>query len=243
MDKSTFKEIKKLREAIKAHKKLGDIDMFARIKTIIAFLTKKSIEKIASYFDISTKTVRRWIRAYEKEGIDGLLIAPRSGRPPKLNEEELNKLKKMIEDDQERVWVARHVFILIATLFSVVYSIKYLPEVLKKIGLSFHKAVHYLIKRNEEKRSAWIQESLPKIYEEHIKQGWKIFFQDEVGFQTEGTLSYSWGPKGKKIIVKNKGRHGRANLIGAYEVGSGFFFIKQHYSELMLFDLNDSYVV
>ena len=60
-----------------------------------------------------------------------------------------------------------------------------------------------LFKGNDE----WIKEKLPEIYEEHIKNGWRIFYQDEVGFQTEGTLSYSWGEKGKPIPIKNKGRH------------------------------------
>ena len=109
-------------------------------------------------------------------------------------------------------------------MFSVCYSIKYIPELLKKVNLSFHKAVHYLIKKNEEKRSKWIKEKLPEIYKEHIDNGYRIFYQDEVGFQTEGTLAYSWGEKGKPIIINNKGRHGRVNLLGVFEVGTGEFF-------------------
>ena len=102
---------------------------------------------------------------------------------------------------------------------------------LKKIGLSFHKAIHYLIKKSEEKRSLWIKEKLPEIYEEHITNGWRIFYQDDVGFQTEGTLSYSWGEKGKPIEIKNQGRHGRVNLMGVYEVGSGEFFLYAYNNE------------
>jgi transposase len=226
MDVSRAKKIKELRKAIKEFKNSGDVDMVIRIKVIIAYLTNKPIDKIAEYFDVSTKTVRRWIKEYERDGIDGLLIKDRAGRPPKLNTNELNQLRVEIEKDQERVWVARHVYQLILMSFSVIYSVKYLPELLKKIGLSFHKAVHYLVKRNEEKRSEWIKDKLPKIYEDHIKEGWRIFFQDEVGFQTQGTLAYTWGPKGEDIVVKNYGRHGRVNLIGVYEVGSGEFFYK-----------------
>jgi putative transposase len=92
-----------------------------------------------------------------------------------------------------------------------------------KLGLSFHKAVHYLARRDSEKRRAWIQEHLPKIYQKHMKDGWRIFFQDEVGFQSEGTLSHTWGPKAKKTEIKNYGRHGRVNLIGAFELGTGVF--------------------
>ena len=119
-------------------------------------------------------------------------------------------------------------------MFSVVYSVKYLPELLRNIGLSFHKAIHYFVKRNEAKRAKWIKEKLPEIYAEHIKNGWRIFFQDEVGFQTEGTLAHSWGPIGQAIIVNHKGRHGRVNLMGVYEVGSGEFSTDLQISELML---------
>lgn len=100
----------------------------------------------------------------------------------------------------------------------------YLPEFLRKLGLNFHKAVHTLIERDNEKRKKWIQETILVLYADKIKQGWRIFFQDEVGFQTEGTLAYTWGLKGEKIEIKNYGRHGRVNLIGAFELGTGAFY-------------------
>lgn len=76
------------------------------------------------------------------------------------------------------------------------------------IGLSFHKAVHTLIQRDNEKRKKWIQETLLELYADKVAEGWRIFFQDEVGFQTEGTLAYTWGVKGEQIEIKNYGRHG-----------------------------------
>ena len=219
-------KIKALREKVKLFKKQKNINLVIRTKAIIAHLQGRTAKNIANYFDVSEKTIKRWIFAYNEQGIDGLSPKEKAGRPPKLNETELQALRSTIIADQERVWLARHVLGLIMIMFAVMYSVKYIPEILKKINLSFHKAVHYLVKKNEEKRSEWIKERLPKIYEEHIKQGWRIFFQDEVGFQTEGTLAYSWGEKGKSIVVKNKGRHGRVNLMGVYEVGSGEFFGK-----------------
>lgn len=226
MNETPAQKIQAMRKAIKTLKKSKDFEMVIRCKVIIAYLSGKPVKKIASYFDISEKTVGRWIAKYNDGGIEALGIKPRSGRPPKINTDQLMEVKKVIELDQERVWVARHVYSLIVMMFSIFYSVKYVPELLKRVGLSFHKAVHYLVKKNEEKRSEWIKEKLPAIYAEHIKQGWRIFYQDEVGFQTEGTLASSWGAIGKPIVVNNKGRHGRVNLIGVYEVGSGEFFYK-----------------
>ena len=219
-------EIQKIKEAIKKHTKSGDTKTVIRLKVILAYKTNKPRNKIAAYFDISIKSVNRWINRYNKGSIEALVDSNRSGRPPKLNKECLEKIKELIKADQERVWAARHVYFLIVSMFSVCYAVKYIPELLKKVGLSFHKAVHYLIKKNEEKRQTWIKEKLPEIYDEHVKNGWRIFYQDEVGFQTEGTLAYSWGPVGVPIVINNKGRHGRVNLMGVYEVGSGEFFYK-----------------
>jgi len=218
-------KIKALRQLLKAYKKSKNVDMVVRIKTIIAYLSGKPIIKIAEYFDVSEKTMKRWVVKYLTDGTDGLEIKERSGRPPKLDQQSLKEVISKVKEDHERVWVARHICGLILIMFSVIYSVKYLPALLTKMGLSFHKAVHYLVKRKEEKRAQWIKEKLPAIYAEHIKQGWRIFFQDEVGFQTEGTLAYTWGARGKAIIVNNKGRHGRVNLMGVYNQQFQYVYI------------------
>lgn len=217
---------KELRKLVKTYQQDKDVQMVLRLKVIIAYLTGKTAQSIAKYFDVSAKTIKRWIKAYETGGVEALQPKPKAGRTPKLNNEALQTLRNKIVSAKERVWVARHVYTLIIMMFSVIYSVKYIPELLKKINLSFHKATHYLIKKNEEKRAKWIQETLPEIYSEHIKDGWRVLFQDEVGFQTEGTLSYSWAPVGQAISINNKGRHGRVNLMGVYEVGSGDFFYR-----------------
>ncbi len=65
MDYSTKNKIKELRNAIKEFKKNGDVNMVtSEIKAIIAYLTNKPVEKIADYYDVSIRTVRRWIRDY-----------------------------------------------------------------------------------------------------------------------------------------------------------------------------------
>jgi transposase len=104
------------------------------------------------------------------------------------------------------------------------YAVKYLPQLLRRLGLSYHKAVHWLVKRDNEARRKWIQQTLPGLYADYQSAGWRIFYQDEVGFQTEGTLTYTWGPKGQKTEIENYGRHGRVNLLGVLELGTGLFY-------------------
>lgn len=64
---------------------------------------------------------------------------------------------------------------------------------------------------------------LPALFSQKIEKGWWIFYQDEVGFQTEGTLAATWGIRGQAVEVPTYGRHGRMNMIGAFELGTGLF--------------------
>ena len=181
------------------------VRLICRVKALIAYYKGNKIKTVANCFDVSEKTLKRWIKRFEAQGCESLEDKSRSGRPPKLSAEQLEELKKIIEEDNQRVWVARHVYILIVSTFSMVLSVRYIPELLRSIGLSFHKTVHYLAKRNNEKRNQWIQEKLPEIYKDKINAGWRVFYQDEVGFQTEGTLAYTWSSKGEKVEIQNFG--------------------------------------
>ncbi len=183
-----------------------------------------SVDVVAGCYDVSVRSLKEWIKRFENDGLDGLDDEERSGRPTKLPEEKLNELKEMIKEQNQRIWVARHVYEVLVITFGVMYSVKYIPQLLGKIGLSYHKAVHNLIKKDNEARRKWVQENLAEIYRKKVEEGWRIFYQDEVGFQTEGTLGYTWGPKGEKIEIPNYGRHGRMNLIGAFELGTGIFY-------------------
>jgi transposase len=220
---ANLNRIKMLRELKKKlSKNKAPAYIIIRIKILIAYYKGIASDKITQCFDITKRTLKRVVKQYEADGT--VEDRPRSGRPVRLPPEQAAELKKMITEQKKRVWTARHVYVLLASTFSIMYSVKYLPEVLKSLGLSFHKAVHFLIRRNSEARREWIQTKLPELYKKLAKEGWRIFFQDEVGFQTEGTLAHTWGEKGAKIEVENYGRHGRINLIGAVELGTGVFY-------------------
>jgi transposase len=216
---------KKIRQLKKAGVgKNGDLRTLVRLMALLAYYKGRPLEVVAQCFGVSIKSLKRWIGRYEGKGIGAVCDESRSGRPPKLPPEQQGEIKKIVEESNQRVWVARHLVALIQTLHGVLYSVGYLPQLLKKLGLSFHKAVASLVKRDSEKRRVWVRETLPEIYKKKIRDGWRIFYQDEAGFQTEGTLASTWGVRGRETAIANYGRHGRMNVIGAFELGTGQFY-------------------
>jgi len=215
-------KLAKLQEQYHQFKKKGDIRAVLRVKALKAYYRGQPAQRVAVCYDISLKTFKHWVKQFEAES--KVSDQPRTGRPRKLSLAQEQSLKEMISEQNQRVWTARHVYVLLITLFRVGYAVKYLPQVLQRLGMSYHKAMHWLVKRDNEARQTWLQQTLPALYADYVQAGWRILYQDEVGFQTEGTLSYTWGPKGQPTLIRNYGRHGRVNLIGAVELGTGHFF-------------------
>lgn len=52
----------------------------------------KSVQEIAELLDISEEPVRNWIHIFDEEGFEGLADDWRSGRPPKANEDYIERL-------------------------------------------------------------------------------------------------------------------------------------------------------
>lgn len=195
-----------------------------RAKALLAYYKGKSSKTIAEVLNLSERTLKRWIKKFESYGLDSLYDEEREGRPSTLNSEQEAELRQMITDQNQRVWTARHIHQWLVTTLGVCLSVKYLPQLLGRIGLSFHKTMYDLVKRDAAKRRQWIAEKLPEIYRRQVQEGWRVFYQDEVGFSREGTLAKSWGIKGAPNKIPNYGRGKRMNLIGVFEVGTGMFY-------------------
>ena len=141
--------LKQLKDDLKYYQSQKDIQMVMRITAIIAYEDGRNPNKIHMYLNASQKTIKRWIKRYLNSGVEGLKDLSRSDRPPKIDKEKLAEIGEVMKQDNQRVWVARHICCLIMSMLSVFYSVKYIPELMKEINYSFHKAIHYLVRKNE----------------------------------------------------------------------------------------------
>ena len=133
-----------------------------RIIAIIAVAGGDSITKVAELIQTSNETVRNWINAFLWSGIDSLSPNTSPGRPKTLTDSEVKKLKKMLEKRPEDFdlrggcWDAKKIRTLLLRCFGKKLSTKYIPELLRKIGLSFKKARVKAGKGNDFLRAKWI---------------------------------------------------------------------------------------
>ena len=65
-----------------------------RLHALLLISSGQSCQKVAALFGEDRRTVQRWIRRFETDGLDGLRDGEHVGRPTSLNERQWEKLRR-----------------------------------------------------------------------------------------------------------------------------------------------------
>jgi transposase len=90
--------------------------------------------------------VQLGLRSFAASGIRAFVPTVRRGRKSKLSKTQKSELYSMVEQDPQsqgfmgNVWNSAMIALLIEKAFGIAYAIKYIPQLLRSIGLSFQKA-------------------------------------------------------------------------------------------------------
>jgi len=123
----------------------------------------------------------------------------------------------------QKFWNCAMIAEVIYREFNVVYNLRYLSSLLKKIGLSYQKAAFESDHLDEEKREEWVKIKRPKILKEAKEKKAIILFGDEVSFAQWGSLARTWAPKGKQPKIKTTGKRKGLKIFGAIGFFDGSF--------------------
>jgi putative transposase len=85
----------------------------------------------------SHATVLKWTERFEEEGLEGLKDKPRSGKPPKIPKERMERIRKKVEGKD--FWTSKQVMELIYEEEGVLYSLRHVERLLHKWGYSLIK--------------------------------------------------------------------------------------------------------
>jgi transposase len=215
---STLKKVNALSIEFEEKRNLGGS---LRIVAIKARAAGDSIEKIADLVRTTGETVRNWISDFLQQGVKSFTPKISQGRPRSLTPREEKIIIKTLENPPSLVgfcggsWNAKKVRQFILDKFKKKFSKKYIPELLKKLGLTFKKARVQVRGKNEVLREQWIELVWPRIVETAELQDGHILFGDSAHFSIFGTAGYTWGPKNAECIVESTGSKKGLHIIGA----------------------------
>jgi transposase len=215
---STLKKVNTLAIEFEKNRNLGGS---LRIVAIKARAAGDSVDKIADLVRTTGETVRNWISDFLRQGVKSFIPKTSQGRPRSLTPQEEKIIIKTLERPPSSVgfcggsWNAKKIRQLIMDKFNKKFSKKYIPELLKKLGLTFKKARVQVRGKNEVLREQWIEMVWPKIIETAELQDGHILFGDSAHFSIFGTAGYTWGPKNAECIVESTGSKKGLHVIGA----------------------------
>ena len=210
----------------------GQLRLVKRIHALLAIVEGESVAEVAELLHLGEQTVRDYVCAFIRKGVDSLSYKRPSGRPPKLTKTQRKELADLITAGPEAAgytsacWSTPVICDLILTRFGVEYHPHYVCELLDELGFSFQKARFVSDHLDEAARQQWLTETWPEIRRVAQEKKAMILFGDEASFAQWGSLSYTWAPKGQQPTVKTSGKRKGYKVFGLIDFFSGRLFWK-----------------
>jgi len=209
----------------------GDFSVYIKCQALLLILEhQQSFEQVGGFLNRSSECIRLWFIAFATIGSESLKIKPPRGRQPKLTKDQLHSLREIISASpieagfSSGCWNSAMVLALIKKLFKISFSVKYLPELLHRIGLSYQKAKFLASKADATKRADWKTKIWPKILAKGKKDDAMILFVDEASFALWGSLGYTWALRGQQPEILTNGARKNLKVFGAIDFFTGRLF-------------------
>ena len=194
-----------------------------RCRAIAALIMGIDHDSVAELFGAGRRTLRRWILAFNEQGIDGLLDKKRSGRPRKISGDQVDKCLSVL--DQPEMAGQVH--------WTGVKFHGYLRNDLD-IEVGYSTVIRFLHEQDYRLKvpQPWPDrqdETLRKAFVERLKE-WlttedlDIWFCDEMGVEGDPRPRRRWDKKGERTRITKNGDHIRMNVTGMICPRTGEFY-------------------
>jgi transposase len=230
--KLTVAQREQLQTMLTIAQKLGKRQQVTRVLAILAFTEgcAHTANTVASVLQVSAEAVRQWVSLFLAGGPAGLAAKGRPGRRPRLTKTQKRKLYDLIVAGPSKAgfpgacWRSPMIQEWIHQKYQVSYSVYYIAQLLKNLGLSYQKARFVADAADPQKRQEWREKTWPAILQLAQEKKAYILFGDEASFPQWGTLTYTWAPRGQQPVVKTSGKRKGYKVFGLIDYFTGRFF-------------------
>jgi len=185
----------------------------SRLQAVKALIMGIDYLQVAELFLTTERSVRTWVAAFNRQGIDGLIDKPRPGRPRAIGTEHEDRLRDLIlRPTQAEIthWTAKkfHGYLREELQLEVGYSttVRWLHE--QNFRLKVPQP--WPDRQDESQRQAW----LVRLRELLADGQSDLWYMDEMGVEGDPRPRRRWAPIGHKARVSKNGDHLRMNVTG-----------------------------
>ncbi len=168
------------------------------MQAILWRLENKDYTEIAKRLNRTNDTITQWVKRRNREGYDGVIDKPRSGRPQTLSPSEE---KEIVDTVKESARITCKILrFKILNEFGKELTIGAINAMLHKHNLSWKKPRKKDYRQNEQERRQY-QKTLKKKTE-NLPPETMVWYLDEVFFGLDCILSYTWMPMWYRLFFQ-----------------------------------------
>lgn len=190
----------------------------ARAHAVLLSGERYRLQEIARLYQVSRQTVSRWLKAWDKKGLAGLVDQPRSGRPRKLS---AGQEEEVIETLKQEPRSIKRVLAEVGKRFGKKIGITTIRRLCKRAGLSWKRMRKSLKGKRDPKAFEESVERLAELLEREAKGEIDVYYFDESGFTLVPCVPYAWQPLGETIGLPTS-QSKRLNVLGFMNRDSEF---------------------
>lgn len=213
-------EIKNISELEKELKSQHQFIIKHKLETLLRISKKESVSQVAKDSGLTRRPIYNWIKAWNEHGIEGLKPIPHLGRPSKLSDTNLSKLKVILE--KVVFFTTAEAKKIIKEEFNIDFSLYWTSKILKnKLGFRFSKP-YLMDKRKPSNADEILKQNIEKTVIELQKQNINpkdvaIGFIDESSHQNRSNTARLWHSKNHNILKKDMTKL-QCSTIGFYAI-------------------------
>jgi len=194
------------------YKQERDRRIAERILCVILYAQGYDLKGIKRILLVGIRTLKKWIRTFVAQGIEGLRRWGYEGQGCQLSDEQWAEVEEELA--RKPYYRARDVAKFVKDRFGIEYSERGMQALLRREGYRHVKARLVPGKADAEKQREFIEKYL-KIKAELGPRD-RIYYVDATHPTHNVKISYVWTKKGHRMrILSNSGRK-RYNILGAY---------------------------
>jgi transposase len=188
-----------------------EVRIWRRLTAILWLDDGVTVEEVADRLGVCAKQVRKWEKTFRTQGLTGLCELHYKGRVSQISDTQIAELKLEIAKGQFRT--ARQIIEWIDRRFQVQYSESGVKELLKRIGVSYHKVSGFLWKADPVEQEEWLDDyrcdpvgpSIRRYFVDACHPVWGV-----------DMIYCCWLLVGQRYNVKVGCGRARLNILGAY---------------------------
>jgi len=170
-----------------------------------------TVDEVAARLDVGSKQIRRWLKIFQRQGLDGLCQLHYQGRVPRLNNTQIDELKQEIAKGQFRTTLQIADWIL--ERFNVPYSQSGVKDLLNRSGVSYHRVTGFFWKADLVAQEEWLDDYRCDPVGQTIRRYFIDACHPVWGIDM---IYYCWLLVGQRFHVKIGSGRARLNILGAY---------------------------